>query len=160
EAILSGKDMVQELHRHSFFFVLALEKGGGEHSIDFTPYPVGDRTVFFTRPGQVHQLSIKNWSTGYLMAFSKSFYSPESQLFRKVSNRNFFQFEPDQFKRLKTLMNMIFLEHHEKRQRYQEAIASILDVFFIELLRQSGEPQPLSDGRGEYIQGRLEELLQ
>ena len=51
ETLLSGKDMVQELHRHSFFYVLLLEKATGEHHIDFTPDPVGNHSVFFMRPG-------------------------------------------------------------------------------------------------------------
>ncbi len=62
EAMLSGKEMVQELHRHDFFFALFLEKGKGEHKIDFKAYPVTDHSVFFMRPGQVHQLTLKKGS--------------------------------------------------------------------------------------------------
>ena len=29
--MLAGKDMIQELHRHDFFYILALEKGLGSH---------------------------------------------------------------------------------------------------------------------------------
>jgi hypothetical protein len=36
--LLAGKDMVQELHRHDFFYILALKKGTGSHEIDFTSY--------------------------------------------------------------------------------------------------------------------------
>ncbi|MCK7554625.1 hypothetical protein MKQ70_06255 [Chitinophaga sedimenti] len=46
EALLGEKDMIQPLHRHSFFFILVLKKGTGEHQIDFTPYPVSDTSVF------------------------------------------------------------------------------------------------------------------
>ena len=98
-----------------------------------------------------------------MMAFSKDFYIPAgqsaSQLFRKLCNRNYFQFEPERFKRLLSLLNIIFQEYSEKKQRYQEAIGSILDVFFIELLRQSGDSQGVSGGTGEYMQERLDELL-
>lgn len=64
DTLLSEKDLVQELHRHNFFFALFLEKGEGEHSIDFIGYPVGDYSVFFMRPGQVHQLTLKQGSKG------------------------------------------------------------------------------------------------
>ena len=158
EHLLDGKVMVQELHRHSFFFVLALEKAGGEHSIDFTPYPVGDRCVFFTRPGQVHQLSLTNGSSGYMMAFQKDFYSPGERLANQQFGRNLFLFDPDGFKRLMTLLSIIFQEYGEKKKKYQEAIASVLDVFFIQLLRQGSGPQRPSNG-GEYMQQRLDELL-
>ena len=45
--LLAGKDMVQYLYRHDFFYVLALKNGGGNHDIDFTPYHVEDNSVFF-----------------------------------------------------------------------------------------------------------------
>lgn len=59
DTLLSEKDLVQELHRHNFFFVLFLESGKGEHSIDFTDYPIDNYSVFFMRPGQVHKLTLK-----------------------------------------------------------------------------------------------------
>ena len=55
--LLAGKDMVQELHRHDFYYILALKKGAGHHEIDFTRYEVCNHAVFFMRPGQVHQQS-------------------------------------------------------------------------------------------------------
>jgi AraC family transcriptional regulator, transcriptional activator of pobA len=72
--LLAGKDMVQELHRHDFFYILVLKKGKGDHAIDFTSYKVCDNAVFFLRPGQVHQLTLKAGSTGYLMGFKTDFY--------------------------------------------------------------------------------------
>ena len=72
KTVLGGKDMSQDLHRHDFFFVLALKKGGGKHVIDFVPYKVGNNSIFIMRPGQVHELSLKAHSTGYLIEFSKA----------------------------------------------------------------------------------------
>jgi AraC family transcriptional regulator, transcriptional activator of pobA len=83
EDLLTGKDMVQELHRHDFFYILALKKGRGNHEIDFTSYKVGDNSVFFMRPGQVHQITLKAGSAGYLMEFNTDFYYPHD----KVSNQ-------------------------------------------------------------------------
>jgi AraC family transcriptional activator of pobA len=44
-----GKDMVQELHRHDFFHILAMEKVTGNHVIDFVPYDVCDNSAFFIK---------------------------------------------------------------------------------------------------------------
>jgi len=144
--LLSGKDMVQELHRHSFFYVLVLEKGAGEHSIDFTSYPVTNYTVFFMRPGQVHQLMLKKESTGYLMEFSPDFYSP-SRVAANAAGSG----------KLMPILNTIFQEYSDKQERYLDVIKSSLDIFFIELLRAL--PQHPSKGVSEYTQQRLEELL-
>src|SRR5882724_10637281 len=93
QVLVKEKDMVQELHRHDFFYILVLKKGTGYHEIDFTQYEVCNHSVFLMRPGQVHQLTLKTGSTGYLVQFKTEFiYSQNKlsqQLLRKVSNKNF-----------------------------------------------------------------------
>ncbi len=61
EDILGENDLVHDLHRHDFFFLLAIKNGKGNHEIDFTAYKVLDNSVFFLRPGQVHQLELDGW---------------------------------------------------------------------------------------------------
>jgi len=92
KVLLAGKDMVQELHRHDFFHVLALKKGMGNHEVDFTSYEFCDKSLFFMRPGQVHQLILKAESTGYLMEFKTDFYIPPDKVSKmlmcKTINKN------------------------------------------------------------------------
>lgn len=161
--VLSGKDMVQELHRHNFFFVLAIKKGTGEHIIDFTAYPVSDYAIFFLRPGQVHQLILTQDSTGYLMEFNTDFYSPredaEYQVLRKVSNKNFCQLNSNRFKKVFAVLDYIFQEYTEKQERYEEVIKANLKILLIELSRQSKNPDKVSTSSYLYAQERLDEFL-
>ena len=85
--VVGGKDMAQDLHRHDFYFILALKKGGGNHEIDFVPHSVPDDSIFLMRPGQVHRLSLKTDSAGYLMEFGKDFFRSEDNkhLLRKAA---------------------------------------------------------------------------
>ncbi len=161
EDLLGGKDMDQELHRHDFFYMLALKKGKGKHDIDFTPYTVSDRSVFFMRPGQVHQHTLKAGSIGYLIAFKADFYAPQdkvsSQLLRRAGHTNRYQFDALGFEKLQSLLTAVFQEYSEKKEAYQEVIKAILRIFFIELSRQvlpgsGNEPR-------SYNQERLEEFL-
>lgn len=162
EVLLSGKDMVQELHRHSFFYVLVLGKGIGEHKIDFVPYSISDYSVFFMRPGQVHELTLKKESTGYLLKFSNNFYSPleksANQILRKVSSKNFCPLNTDRMEKIFSVLTNILQEHRDKPERYKEVIQSYLDIFFVELLRQSRNPAALSNGSGDHMMECLEEL--
>lgn len=159
--ILSGHDMVQPLHRHDFFYVLVLEKGAGDHSIDFVTYDVSDRSVFFMRPRQVHRLTLKSGSTGYLMEFNSDFYSPldktANQVLRKVSNKNFCLVDPGRFGKIISILSGILHEYVSREERYLEVIVASLEIFFIELLRQSPEPSNLL--AGDSGNDRLEELL-
>jgi AraC family transcriptional regulator, transcriptional activator of pobA len=162
--LLAGKDMVHELHRHDFFFILALHKGKGAHEIDFTKYYVYDHSIFFLRPGQVHQLELKAGSTGYLMEFDKEFYHSKynlsNQRLRKASNKNFCQLDPGRFKKLYSILTYIFQEYTSKQEGYREVIKANLDIFFIEFVRQSRNLQGTSHNINLYSQERLEELLE
>jgi len=156
--------MIQELHRHDFFFVLVLEKGSGAHEIDFIPYQVGNHSVFFLRPGQVHQLTLKAKSTGYLVEFKTDFYFPQDkvsgQLLRKASHKNYCQLEATRFKKLLSILNSIFQEYTNKQENYQEVIKANLSVFFIELVRNRQNRKSSAKPVNNYAQERLEEFLE
>ncbi|SEW52209.1 helix-turn-helix domain-containing protein [Chitinophaga arvensicola] len=154
--LLAGKDMVQPLHRHEFFYLLILKQGSGHHEIDFISYPVEAHSVYLMRPGQVHQLTLKAGAAGYLIAFHPHFYYQHDQLLRKVSSNNYYQLAEDSCKKIWTLLTYISDEYIAKADRYQEAIRAQLTVFFIELARQHSRQLP--DHVNAYAQERLEEL--
>ncbi|HVU84548.1 MAG TPA: AraC family transcriptional regulator, partial [Puia sp.] len=160
--LLAGGDMVQELHRHDFFYILALKKGTGSHDIDFTSYAVSDNAVFIMRPAQVHQLVLKAGSAGYLMQFRDEFYFPHDkvskQLLRKASNINHYQLNSKGFIKLFDLLAHIFQEYTDKQEKHQEVIKAFMGVFFIELFRQySSSP---ADSINLYTQERLDAFLE
>lgn len=162
DGLLAEKDMVQQLHRHDFFYILALEKGTGKHEIDFSPFTVDNYTVFFMRPGQVHQLTLKTGSTGYLIHFGNEFQiAPNNQstnLLRKASSINYYKLSYDGFKKLRNTLIYILQEYTDKQENYREVIKANMDVFFIELIRQS-RISP-SDSANLYILEQLDKFLE
>ena len=162
--LLAGGDMIQELHRHDFFYILALEKGAGHHEIDFTPYPVGDRSIFVMRPGQVHHLVLKTESAGYLMGFKTDFYYPSDKAsyvaFRRAGNKNLYQPDAKRFHRLLSILTYVFEEYNDKQDGYQEVIKANLAIFFVELLRHEHHPKSAAHNAISYEQQRLEEFLE
>jgi len=156
--LLAGKDMVQELHRHDFFYMLVLKKGKGNHDIDFVSYNVCDNAVFFMRPGQVHQLTLKAGSSGYLIAFKTDFYKLSNQPLRKATNINFYRPDTSRFKKLLSILTYIFQEYTDQQEGYQKIIEANLSIFFIELVRQNGK-NPLNSVN-TYTQERLEAFLE
>lgn len=150
--LLKGEDMVQELHRHDFFYILALEKGEGSHEIDFRPYKICDHSIFFMRPGQVHQLVLKAGSRGYLVGFKTDFY------YRKASQINHSCPDEKRFSVLLSILTYIFQEYTARQENYQQVIKANLDIFFIELDRQDIKKHP--DDNNLYIRERLEKFLE
>ncbi|MEO5594026.1 MAG: helix-turn-helix domain-containing protein [Chitinophagaceae bacterium] len=162
--LLGGKDLIHDLHRHDFFFMLALQNGKGLHEIDFIPYDVFDNAVFFLRPGQVHQLKLKAGCTGYLMEFNTEFYHPKEKLstqrLRKASNNNYCKPDANKFKKLQATLTNIFQEYTNREEGYHDVIKANLDIFFIEFLRQSVNTKSTSTNINSYTQDRLEEFLE
>lgn len=158
---LTGKEMVQKLHRHDFYYILVLKEGEGSHEIDFTSYKVCNNAVFFMRPGQVHQLSLKAQSQGYLIQFNIDFYyahdRKSNQLLHKASNMNLYQFDPKGFKKIYAILTSIFKEYINQEEGFHEVITANLSIFFIELVRQQIKSH--SNNVNPYVQERLEEFL-
>jgi AraC-like DNA-binding protein len=162
--LIVGKDLKQDLHRHDFFFILLLQNGEGRHEIDFTSYNVLDNSVFFLRPGQVHQLELKAGSTGYLMEFNSEFYHPKDkfsiQQLRKASTKNYCQLHVNRSEKLVAVLTYIFHEYTGREEGYLEIIKANLAIFFIEFIRQSPNPKNPSSKSSPYTQERLEEFLE
>ncbi len=162
--LLGGKDMVHELHRHDFYFILVLKKGYGNHEIDFINHEISDHSVFIIRPGQVHKLELRRDSIGFMVQFNSEFYyaiEKEPTVFlQKVSTKNVYQLEEYEFTKLNLLLVSIFNEYQDKAEDYKEVIKSNLRIFFINLIRLWNNTNEISDKKDIYDQERLEEFLE
>jgi len=162
EDILGENGLVHDLHRHDFFFILALKKGAGHHEIDFTSYKVTDNAVFFIRPGLVHQLELKAGCIGYLVEFNTEFYHPKdksaNQRLQRASSKNYCELEIKRFNRLQAILTSMLEEYTAREEGYQEVIKSSLDIFFIEFVRQSPNPKGAPSPANSYTQERFEEF--
>lgn len=161
--LLAGKDMIQELHRHDYYYILALEKARGTHVIDFAKYDIRNHSVFFMRPGQVHQLNLYAGSTGYLLQFNTDFYHPgdkaSGQLLRRASNKNVCPLDAGKFRKILTILSYIFQEYKNKQEGYKDVIRANLGIFFIELVRNQQNRKASPGNPNTYHLDRMEEFL-
>lgn len=151
--------MVQDLHRHDFFFIMALQKAKGIHSIDFTDYRIGNRSVIFMRPGQVHQHTLKAGSTGYLVEFKADFYPSTNfaqQLVRRAGAASFYQPAAASFARLFSCLHQVAEEYGGRQEKYLDVIKANLDIFFIELIRNN--PKTPTDRKAVYQMEQLDKF--
>lgn len=162
EPLTAHEDLIHELHRHDFYFVLFIKNGSGEHEIDFMKYKVDNYSVFFIRPGQVHQLKLKKGTTGFMLQFTSDFYAPRENpaivVLRKVSNKSHCHLSTERFEKIGVLLKTIYDEFNQKQDRYKEVVKAGLEIIFIELVRQSNNPNNMANVAKIYIQERLEEF--
>lgn len=160
--LLNGQDLLHELHRHDFYFILALEQGSGMHEIDFVNYPITAHSIFLLRPGQVHQLKLDAGSTGLLIEFDREFYHPTDNVaagrLKRAYSKKYCATDSVRFHKLMRTLNSIYDEMAEKAEGYQAAVRAYLDVFFIEFIRSGKNPTTAQTSASDYTQEKFEEL--
>lgn len=62
-------------HRHSFYHLVFFSQGTGHHHIDFKQFEVKPSSMYFMIPGQVHSWSFASEPDGYIINFSKDYFS-------------------------------------------------------------------------------------
>lgn len=164
QEVLKNNDLVHDLHKHDFYFILALRKGTGIHDIDFIQYPVHDHSIFILRPGQVHRLELKAGSSGFIIEFDPAYYPSNNtgahHRWKKAAAKNYCKPEQGRFMKLHAILENIYHEFTARQENYTEAIKANLDLFVIEYIRQSNNPAVIAKTASNYVQERFEELLQ
>lgn len=162
EQVLNGSNLVHDLHKHDFYFLLALQQGKGMHEIDFIPYPIQHHSIFILRPGQVHKLALQAGSTGFLMEFDLTFYQPQhsisEQRWKKASSKNYCEVAAAKYLKLHSILENILTEFAARQEGYTEVIKANLDIFFIEYIRQSRNPKEIEKPETAYTQERFDEF--
>lgn len=132
QQLLNNQDLTQDLHRHDFYFIMAIERGHGSHAIDFTHYDLCDRCIFFMHPGQVHELSIKAGSTGFLIQFKTDFYPHDrftGDLLRSLRRQTFCQLNEELFRKLMITLSQLHHEYQHRKEKFNEALRAIFLYF-------------------------------
>lgn len=62
-------------HRHSFYHLVYFTKGSGKQHIDFKVFDVKPNLIYFMIPGQVHSWDFETEPDGYIINFSKAYFS-------------------------------------------------------------------------------------
>lgn len=84
------KGRTDDPHRHNFYTILVINKGKGEHKIDFNSYKLAHKQIYFVSPGQVHQVIEKEKTEGYSMTFSNDFLITNSIPLSFIESLNLF----------------------------------------------------------------------
>ncbi len=62
-------------HKHEYIEIFLFSKGGGTHAIDFKEYPIGDSSVHFVFPNQIHKVKRELDTHGHVVLISKEYFS-------------------------------------------------------------------------------------
>jgi mannose-6-phosphate isomerase-like protein (cupin superfamily) len=63
-----------KIHKHDYFEILFIQKGGGSQLIDDQRFALEDLSVFIIQPGQVHLLN-RDLAEGKIIQFGKDIFA-------------------------------------------------------------------------------------
>ncbi|MDW9379404.1 AraC family transcriptional regulator [Chryseobacterium sp. JV558] len=89
EGYLAKNPPIKNIHKHNFYHLVYFTSGTGNHTIDFTNYPIEAGSIYFMSPGQVHHWDFETDVQGYVINFSGIFFD---QLFLSSSILDQFAF--------------------------------------------------------------------
>lgn len=121
-------------HRHDFFEIFIFFKGKGTHEIDFKSYPVNDCSIHFVTPGQVHMISERENSDGYLLTFTEEFI----ELNKKLAGidliglpQPYLDIDSQDFGFVQKVLDEIMYECSSPRKESEEIIKSYLYILVL-----------------------------
>jgi AraC family transcriptional activator of pobA len=136
-------------HRHTYFEIILIEKGGCEQIIDFKNYPGSEYSCYIIFPQQVH-LMTRNHSTGTVVQFTEDrIPSEELRIALKTLSYNdnksiVFENQQSAFDELRTLLDLLKNRIGEnKNSKNNQAVTNLLQSF-ISIVIEHSEPKGLS----------------
>ena len=145
------EDDYSEAHSHDHFEFLWVLKGRGTYCLDLLKNEVGDRTVCFAQPGQVHLFTEIESVDGFIISFSESFLrSGETDLDIFYHARHFQVFAgnvvlciDDELNHSFTEIMEIMIQEQEGEKTFKrELLRRYLKIFLLYLARQVEQNQP------------------
>ena len=144
-------------HRHSFFQILYITEGVGEHIIDFNGYALQPPSIFFLAPGRVHYYLLEKPISGFAILFTKEFFmvnQNDQQLVSKLTfpdegiNPPLLRISEPQTAELNNLIESIYAEyagHNSFRHSTLQAYLHILLVKFQRMYSSNSTPHPINE---------------
>ena len=164
--VRSGVDSAyQEPQRHRFYQLIWIEDGGGEHEIDFTPYPLTARRIYVVAPGQVHQWH-ENRFQGRIILFNEALLGAGARerllfgsgLFNAPNAVPFIETGPELPADLANLIDLIEREYRSEATDWT-LVRPLLTAFLHLLTRIARRGSPLAGHRQSERIARLLTLI-
>lgn len=146
---LSNNPHLKVAHGHSYYHLLYFTAGSGEHVIDFTSYPVQKGTIYFMKPGQVHNWYFTQPADGFVINFSDGFFEQafiRSQVlehfpfWEPMTGPQVIQLSDDVQNKVESLFDNILAEQTGKEEMNREMMAVLLLQLFIAVKRSMPAP--------------------
>ncbi len=131
-------------HRHAYYEIFFISKGGGAHYIDFETFPIKNNSLHFVSPGQVHLLQRALDSNGYVIMFSREFYQLglknrdtlyEMPFLNNNTTMPIIEVPKEQIEYFKNLFSRIKDEYNSPNEDKEEVLRACLNMLLLDSKR-------------------------
>jgi AraC-like DNA-binding protein len=136
------------------------------HHIDFHSFPIQHHSIHFVSPGQVHQVLRKADSKGYVLLFSRDFYSSDQRKLREFPFLNNYSLAPilnlskERYEQLSELISKINEEQNSGAAYTRELIKAYLNTFLIQCKRFFDSEKDLVPLLNSSLSFRFKQLIE
>ncbi|MBC8033202.1 MAG: helix-turn-helix domain-containing protein [Chitinophagaceae bacterium] len=134
---------VDDIHKHTFYEILWIEKGKSGQIIDYKKYEIASGTLVFISPNQVHQFEDWQKVTGGSIMFTEDFFllnqNNKDRLFELSFLDNFYtnpciRFNKKDFAQVTATIHLL-AEEHGRQDRSQTITQSLLHILMAQVQR-------------------------
>ncbi len=154
-------------HKHDFYLILFLTRGGGTHMIDFIEYPVTEGSVFAMTPGQVHSWKLDHGTEGFILFFLPDFYRMQSidtewidlPYFHPLNPGPWIELTGNDREYMATIMGCMLEEFSNGAKYSLRILRGYLEIILLKLSRNY---KPVDNGKRDvssYKMRQLEQLI-
>lgn len=157
-------------HRHNYYEIFILFKGGGTHEIDFVTYPIEDNCIHYVSPGQVHHVKRELNTFGYVILFSRDFYSIVAEkkdllfdlpFLNNNGAKPVFNISENEMELIKPILKSIEEESSNNQLHNDEVIRSYLNILLLQSNRIYKKQNPdFDNSQNDTLFNRFRILLE
>ena len=152
EYFVSDIDHLKHPHRHDHFAIFFVTHGTGHHVIDFQDYELKPQRIFLIAPGQVHAWKSFERVRGFVILFTKEFFSLTLQyqelraylFFNSAYQHTYLDLSKNLATHLRNIAENIETEHKQHNSYSQNIIRSYINILLFELTRAYEQLIPIT----------------
>lgn len=158
-----SKPAVPFPHRHDFYQLLWMQRGGGEHEIDLHKHPVSAGQFFVMKPGQVHNWTLSANAEGLIVEFSSESLALPAGGFsledRLIGLPDCISVKSTRTaKNLEQILTEMLLEFESCKMSFEKVLESYLSILIL-LLSRSVKEAPKASLESEALISRYQSLV-
>ncbi len=130
----------EQPHRHAYYEICVFINGAGSHMIDFRNFGIKSNSIHFLTPGQVHRISREENYHGFLLVFSREFYSLGLQdedllmtlpFFNNNTSEPILNLNREEFRELLDIIEHLRTDYKRDSEIREDVLRSYLHIFLL-----------------------------